>query len=330
MRLDLLNKEDPLNILSSTKVVVGKAKNVFIDETKLDSIVSIIENRLKKGLETPEDGFGAKMTFVNNVQHIFLQDVVNFCFWAEKDKPKWQIEYPIGSEVKGGAYAMIACFNRGLAEKIPMLDADYLCGLTLDQVRHFFRSNNGTDIPLLEKRLENLLEAGKVLNKNYQGRFVNAVEESKYDAVKLVEIIFQNFSSFRDVARYDGKDVYFLKRAQIAVNDISYLAKTADGKPLSNLASLTAFADYKLPQMLRQAGVLNYAPLLAQKVDDYILIASGSNEEIEIRAATIWAIELIRQKLQKYTAAEIDNALWLLSQDQTGLKPYHRTYTIFY
>ena len=39
---------------------------------------------------------------------------------------------------------------------------------------------------------------------------------------------------------------------------------------------------------------------------------------------------VIRQRLEAFTAAQIDNALWFLSQDQEGLKPYHRTRTIDY
>jgi hypothetical protein len=82
--------------------------------------------------------------------------------------------------------------------------------------------------------------------------------------------------------------------------------------------------------MLREFGVIEYSKNLAERIDNLILIPSGSIEEIEIRAATIWGIELIRQKLGKYSAREIDNALWFLSQDQIGRKPFHRTYTIYY
>ena len=54
-------------------------------------------------------------------------------------------------------------------------------------------------------------------------------------------------------------------------------------------------------------------------------------EEIEIRSATIWGVELIRQQFKNYNAAEIDNALWLMSQSfSKDTKPYHRTYTIYY
>lgn len=156
------------------------------------------------------------------------------------------------------------------------------------------------------------------------------MEEAHFDAVETAQLLVREFSSFRDVAQLDGNDVFFLKRAQICPNDLSYLGRAGIGRRITNLANLTAFADYKIPQMLRKAGVITYSQDLAERIDNYILIPAGSREEIEIRAAGIWGVELIRQKLQSYTSGEIDNALWLISQDQAGAKPYHRTETIYY
>ncbi len=98
---------------------------------------------------------------------------------------------------------------------------------------------------------------------------------------------------------------------------------------------LTIFADYKLPQVLRHHGVLVYAPELADRIDRLELLAPGSVEEVEIRAATIWACELLRRAIvrlsgQVVTAAEIDQLLWHLGQDAANMRPYHRVRTIFY
>lgn len=102
-----------------------------------------------------------------------------------------------------------------------------------------------------------------------------------------------------------------------------------------NRFSLTAFADYKLPQVLRHIGVLRYTGDLSERVDRGILLESGSPEEVEIRANTLWAVELIRRKLREsgnnLRAFEIDWILWNLGQEERfRAKPYHRTVTIFY
>jgi len=111
---------------------------------------------------------------------------------------------------------------------------------------------------------------------------------------------------------------------------------SGNGRPeLKNLDKLTAFADYKIPQILRNMGIIEYTKELAERIDNYELIEKGSEEEIEIRAATIWATELIKQELQKkdrfITASHVDSMLWNRSQTKTkGEKPYHRTLTIAY
>ncbi len=124
--------------------------------------------------------------------------------------------------------------------------------------------------------------------------------------------------------------MYFLKRTQLVSSDISQINVHFREKPLKNLQSLTAFADYKLPQILREYKILKYSDILSNKINHGKYLQAGSAEEIEIRAATIWTVELIRQYLKKYSSVQIDNALWLLSQNLKNPKPYHRTRTIFY
>jgi hypothetical protein len=82
-------------------------------------------------------------------------------------------------------------------------------------------------------------------------------------------------------------------------------------------------------------GILEYQKDLEEKVDQKVLLASGCPEEVEVRANTVQAVELIRQHLlahdQHFKASEIDAILWHLGQnDAFRLKPYHRTPTLFY
>jgi hypothetical protein len=330
MELNILS-EDHLKVLSTTKYVVERAKDVIINPRGINPISKMLEPALNRGINEAEYGLGLTGKFEDDVQLIFLEDTVNFCFWAEKDKPKWQIEWPIGSTINGGYYGLVGCYKRAFAEKTPILDANYLSSITLEQVKHFFRGKDGTEIPLIDKRLDNFREAGKVLLKKYRGHFIHTLEDSKFDTVGLVKEIVDNFTSFRDSALYNNKRINFLKRAQLAANDLSFLSEYNKKGNLKNLNELTAFADYKIPQILRMFGVISYSKRLGDKIDNYVLIPAGSREETEIRAATIWAVELIRQKMDKYSARMIDNAIWLASQDLSKeTKPYHRTYTVFY
>lgn len=329
MRFNIFQK-DPFKILFSTKFFVENARDVKINQEGLDLISQKIEERLKRGINKNEIGIGFTKDYQDEVQLVFLQDVVNFCFWSEKDKPLWRVKSIRGDFPSGGWFSLVNCFQKALTNKIPILKADYLISLTLVEVKKIFKGINGVDIPLAERRLENLHEAGRVLKNKYSGKFLNLLNEADFDAIKLVRLVYEKLPSFRDIAHWHGRDVFFLKRAQILAQDLSYLTQKYKNKKIKNLQVLTAFADYKLPQMLRKFAVIEYTDELAGQIDNYRLIPSGDRKEIEMRSATIWSIELIRQKLQKYSAADIDNALWLISQNQAEVKPHHRTYTIFY
>ncbi|MCK4787827.1 MAG: hypothetical protein KAV87_29000, partial [Desulfobacteraceae bacterium] len=145
----------------------------------------------------------------------------------------------------------------------------------------------------------------------------------------------ENFSSFNDVVEYQGQKVFFYKRAQILTADLYGAFNGKKWGSFTDMDKITAFADYKLPQVLRHLGIMRYTHSLAQKVDQEIMLESGSPEEIEIRANTIQAVELIRQELAQkgkaFRSFEIDWLLWNLGQnDAFRKKPYHKTLTIFY
>ena len=145
----------------------------------------------------------------------------------------------------------------------------------------------------------------------------------------------QRLPSFNDATQYDGAEVRFYKRAQILVADLHGAFAGAGLGAFSDLSLLTAFADYKVPQVLRELGVLIYSDGLSATVERRALLPQGSPPEVEIRAATVWACELLRRELatagRLLRATEVDWALWLAGQSlPAGSRPYHRTYTVFY
>jgi hypothetical protein len=324
-----ITSADPFRVLESTRSVLEDARFVFIKEENIPILAGQIRNRFPQGVSLEQIGFRSTGDPEKDIQRIFIENNVNFCFWAGKGREKWKVEWPKGNLIDGGWYGLAACFDRALAENIPILDANYLASISDADVRNFFRSANNTEIPLIKERTNNLREAGRVLIEKFGGKAINIVEKGDYDAVKIIKLIIDNFSSFRDISILDERKIFFLKRAQLCPNDFNYILKQ-HGKEIKNLDVLTAFADYKIPQILRNEGILEYSPELAEKVDNFVEISRDSREEIEIRAATIWGTELLRQEIKNLSSREIDNAIWLISQDQKGIKPYHRTRTIFY
>jgi hypothetical protein len=148
------------------------------------------------------------------------------------------------------------------------------------------------------------------------------------------------YAGFRDASVYKGRLVHFYKRAQIFVADIwgAYGRPTDSNHPyfFHDIDRITMFADYRIPQILLHVGVLEYTSELMKKVENKDLIPFGSEEESEIRAATVIAVEMIRDQLfakkgVKLLAVEIDWLLWNWGEQvKEEIKPHHRTLTVFY
>ena len=120
------------------------------------------------------------------------------------------------------------------------------------------------------------------------------METSNYDCGKLVELIVQYLPGFRDEAIYEGRQVFFYKRAQILTADlIGAYTDIGMGDKWTNKECLTMFADYRVPQILRHLGIFVYSEDLAQKIDGLHVLPYSSEEEVEIRAATVVAVEKI-------------------------------------
>jgi hypothetical protein len=107
---------------------------------------------------------------------------------------------------------------------------------------------------------------------------------------------------------------------------------------IERLHTLTAFADYKVPQVMRKEGIIVLTSGLAERIDRGEELAAGGEEELELRAATVWGCEWIARVLAEQSsgagavpnAAEVDYLLWSAGQEKQGLPPYHRTRTIYY
>jgi len=155
-----------------------------------------------------------------------------------------------------------------------------------------------------------------------------------YDGAWALEMLVSEFPSFYDSSFYKEKEIIFHKRAQLLTSDICQMFKKQD-LVSKNVDQLTACADYKLPQIMRRFGILEYTGELAKKIDAKIELAHNFEEEVEIRASTIWAVEFMKEEIKKrnpeITSMGIDDHLWLASQEKfADEKPYHRTRTTAY
>jgi hypothetical protein len=262
------------------------------------------------------------------VDYILLFNSINFCYWGE---PKWATDFR--GQPYDGAFGLMAALTRALEEGDPLLSGAFLTRISPDQFRRILRGN--VSIPLEAERLAIWHECGPVLAREFDDRWHRVVQRAGGSAVQLVNLLVEHFPSFEDAAEFEGHRVAFYKRAQLAAGMLYQAFGGQAWGAFHDFDQLTVYADYKLPQVLRKLGILVYDEALSAQVDSRTPIPAGSRREVEIRAATVWAGELIRQawllQAPDLTGAHVDFWLWETSQHRSpDDRPYHRTLTTAY
>ena len=315
-----------IDVLKSTKFVIENSSFVKINREKTKELA---EKWSKSELVIP--GWDRNYHFFDDsektCEYLFVLDSINFYFWAKEREDKWKTDYQ-GKKIDG-YNALAFCLKKAFENK----QFSSFNGLDYSGFKDIFQGEG--EMPLIKERFEILQDNYKILNDKYGGKFSNLVELCAFDALKILSELVDNFSSFKDEADYKGRKIAFYKRAQILIGDLYCSFAGKKWGNLKNLDKITMFADYKVPQILRGYGILEYGGELSEKLNKKELIPLGSEEEIEIRANSVWAIEFIKDELGKsgikLRSFEVDWILWNLSQDEkNNLRPYHLTETIYY
>ena len=335
---------DPLGVLTASRAVMERATRVSIDPERVAAIAADLAPNATIGSEWGgDDDSTAGLHFRDGTWRtaawVLVLDALNFCFWAQGDDPdaRWRVSFR--GQVYDGYWALAAALTRAVEEGFPIWDAAYLAGISEADLGAILRPSDlaeapgTTPVPLFPERLANLRELGRGLLEGGEGESAigTLLDDAGGSAARMVDLVARRFPSFADVATYGDLRVPLYKRAQILISDLH----GAGAATFTDLDVLTAFADYKVPQVLRRFGILVYAPALADRIARRDLIPAGSAPEVEIRAATVWACELLRRAVAARGVAlrafEIDWALWSIGQSlPPGTEPYHRTRTIYY
>ncbi|KAJ8120963.1 hypothetical protein ONZ43_g2469 [Nemania bipapillata] len=175
-----------------------------------------------------------------------------------------------------------------------------------------------------------------------QRAFTNCIKAANSSAAALVNLLAQDFSCFRDEFQFEGrrKPIRFLKRAQILVADIWGCFNGEGYGAFRDIDKITMFADYRVPQILATLGCIGYSPPLQALISRKEAIESGTKYEMQLRACSIWCVELIRREIRRHhpetkvNAILIDFFLYdtmkLMEAEGKETMPHHRTRSIWY
>lgn len=337
---EFMGVPDPFGIRDATARVMSETPWVAIDQ---DAIDRVAESMRSDWSDPPawDDTLHFRGTPVETAGWVVVLDALNYCFWAQGDDPdvRWRVTWR--GTTHNGYDALAAALHRAVVDDgYPIWDAAWLRDIPLETVSHLLRGDEGCPpIPLLRDRMACLRDLGESrYHRNKQP--ADIAIDARGSAERVTRLARHRYLMFDDVTVWQSRDgqviwVPLYKRAQILAADLAGALAGTELAITKHHDRLTAFADYKVPQVLRQLGILRYHPDLAGRIRRLERIPVSSAEEVSIRAATVQACELLVAALADLgiatTASELDWRLWTLGQGLADdAEPYHRTVTTSY
>jgi Potential Queuosine, Q, salvage protein family len=279
----------PDEVRAACAWVAGRARSVRIDEATIEPYAA----ELAQAMESEPAGKPSRARDPEAVAAFAIcMNAINFGsgWWPTIRKRPGLSGY---KTMAAGVEERFAAAGPWSAEELAAMAVSTIASVVGQDPEH----------PLMAQFAAALRDVGTHLMEEHNGRYLSVVEGAL--SIPGLAATFAGWESFADISKYEGREVPFFKRAQLAAADL-YRAGVAE---LSGVEQLTAFADNLVPHVLRVDGILELDPALIAKIEAGELLAHGSPEEVELRACAVQAIELL-STAGSLTAAEIDGVLW--------------------
>lgn len=310
--------------------------HVFVDEEKLEKLAQKLrgEELIVPKWDTPNVQPPMDCSLEEWLNYVCWVNTVNFSFTNFDPPYKKFAVIDAGGELREGAFALGASFIRAYKEGFPIFDVRKISEITSGEVANIFRSiDNQHKIPMPEERWNCLRYVSWKLLEKYNGSWLNLFEQSNWLAFNngkgIIERLVDDFPGFYDTRGYNVNRLQFHKRAQLLVMMYHDRAMHSGGKFLliKDHERLGPPCDYDVPRAIESLGILKYSKGLKKKVENHNILPMNSREEIEIRTATWYVMERLREILNTWIGP-VDFKIWNIGRQAQG--PHHLTPTIAY
>lgn len=317
-------------ILSTIRPVVEASRHVQLHEERIDAVADWMAY---EALPWPDFRFPVipDDSDANAMDFIFLTASINFAFTDFDQHVVFTTSY--GGAERSDSDAMMACLKRAYDAGTPILEGKYLARVSRRDLEQIFTGN--VEMPMLDERVAIFREIGNVLEADYGGRFHKFLKAGPRTTFATLERLVETFPSFRDESEYGGRRVAFQKRAQLLLWQLHARFRANGYFALDDPRELTVFADYIVPVALRVLGITSYSDRLENAINAREILPRDSEEEVEIRAATIWACHLLTRAINVRRPTDrhvidpvIDTRLWTHYHETHW--PHHLTITTAY
>lgn len=320
-------EQEPLfaRIREAAAEVTRRARHVRIENEALEELAGLLarERPGQPSLDPGQRGLGSE---VSTIAFVLTLNAINFgSGWFPHLKKR---------DGLSGYLTVAGALRERFERDGPWTAAELEQLSAADCARIFGQEFTPPVSELMELFAQALRELGVFLAREHRGRFAGPVEEARGSAEQLVRSLAR-MPLYRDVARYEGFEVPFYKRAQITCSDLAEALRGRGLGAFRDIDELTLFADNLVPHVLRTFGVLLYSPDLAKRIDAEELIPSGSAEEVEIRAVALHAVERLAgscaRRGWRAPPRRLDHLLWSRGQSpRVKARPRHRTRCPYY
>ena len=318
-------------VLSSVSKAVDQLEYLSINK---DSIESVADWLAYEEFPFPINA-AAKDDADDFIRATMFMNTLNFAF-TDFDKC---IKYEINEEgrILSDSEAMYFQVNNAISSGIKLIEGNVMASITLKQLETIFVGN--IEMPMLKERVEILNEVGQKLVDSYEGDWINFINNGPKKLYSngdgLIERLVNEFPRFDDSSQFKESKVKFFKLAQLAFWVIHAELSGSNYFKIEDMNSMTAFADYIIPVALNLKKITTYTPQLDQKIKSGELIERDSNEEIEIRIASIYTTALLTESINEkrpegkaIIIPQLDYRLW--KNYHATHYPHHLTYTTMY
>ncbi len=313
-------------IRAATAEVTRRARHVHLVESRIEAYAASLAAEGLPALVYDSDHH-ASGSEADVAAFQLVLDTINFgsgYFPHLRKRPGMSGYYTVSSSLKD-RWERDGPFSGAELRGITQAD----CAVFFDQ-----QGNAGPAQELMALFAQALNDLGDWLGRRYDDDPLGPIAEADRSAARLVDLVVE-MPLYQDVASYRDMRVPLYKRAQILSTDLAIAFANQGPGEFHDLDRLTIFADNLVPHVLRVDGLLVYEPDLLTRIERGELIAAGSEEEVEMRAVTIHAVERIVEALQSSgvptSARHLDYILWNRGADEVyKALPRHRTRTVFY
>ncbi len=313
-------------VRSSCKMVADKSLFVRINRDRLGTYVSRLDLK-ENELPLPDPSCHFLGHGNDTVAYFLTLDAINFGSGYFPD---------IRKRNGMSGYFTVASYLNEYFKAHGSFSAEQLTRITADTCVEIFRQSPAcqSSVELMRLFAEALNTLGEYLISDFNGSFADLVYSAGFSAERLVRLLIK-MPFFNDSSKYYGENVMFFKRAQIAAADLHLSFKGRGPGRFDDINDLTIFADNLVPHVLRLDGVLEYDGTLLSRIETGKEIPQGSQEEIEIRACAVHAVELMVDEFKRngknVNSMLLDQYLWNRGQlPEFKSHPRHRTRTVFY